>query len=51
MFKTKFNVDSINIPDQPGNYRETLRENDDTLKLLNWHPKDRLKSHIENLKL
>ena len=51
IFKRKFNVDSINIPDQPGNYRETLRENDDTLKLLNWHPKDRLKSHIENLKL
>ncbi len=51
IFKRKFNVDSISIPDQPGNYRETLRKNDDTLKLLNWHPKDRLKSHIENLKL
>lgn len=51
IFKRKFNVDSINIPDQPGNYRETLRENDDIIKLLNWHPKDRLKSHIENLKL
>ena len=24
IFKRKFNVDSINIPDQPGNYRETL---------------------------
>ena len=51
LFKERFNVKCINIPDQPGNYRKTLRENDDTLKLLNWHPKDRLKSHIENLKL
>jgi len=51
IFRTKFNVDSINIPDQSGNYRETLRENDDTIKLLNWKPKDRLKSYIENLEL
>lgn len=51
LFNERFNVKCINIPDQPGNYRKTLRENDDTLKLLNWHPKDRLKSHIENLKL
>ena len=48
-FKENFDIDSINIPDQPGNYRKTLRENDDTLKLLNWSPKDRLKDHIKNL--
>ena len=48
-FKESFDIDSINIPDQPGNYRKTLRENDDTLKLLNWSPKDRLKDHIKNL--
>tara|TARA_Y200000002_G_scaffold152905_1_gene126424 strand:- start:1486 stop:2337 length:852 start_codon:yes stop_codon:yes gene_type:complete len=48
-FKESFDIHSINIPDQPGNYRKTLRENDDTLKLLNWSPKDRLKDHIKNL--
>ena len=48
-FDKKFKIKSINVPDQPGNYRETLRINDDALKLLNWRPKDRLKQHIENL--
>ena len=47
-FKDKFNVTSITIPDQPGNYRQTLRENDDSLKLLCWEPMDRLKDHINN---
>ncbi len=50
-FKKKYNVDSVNIPDQPGNYRKTLRINDDMLKLLKWNPKDRLKNHINNLNL
>jgi len=48
-FNERFNVNSIYLPDQQGNYRKTLRENDDTLKLLNWEPKDRLKEHIINL--
>ena len=47
-FKDKFDVKSINIPDQPGNYRQTLRENDDSLKLLYWKPMDRLKDHINS---
>ena len=51
LFRERFNVKCINIPDQPGNYRKTLRENDDTLKLLNWVPKDRLKEHINNIKI
>ena len=51
MFNQKFKTKSINIPDQKGNYKLTLRENDDTLKLLNWHPEDRLKTHINSLKL
>ncbi len=50
-FNDRFNVSYINIPDQTGNYKETLRENDDTLKLLNWSPKDRLEQHINNLKI
>ena len=38
-FNKKFDVESYNLPDQPGNYRVTLRKNDDTLNLLNWTPK------------
>ena len=51
MFNKKFNVSSINIPDQPGNYKKTLRKNDDLLNLLGWKPKDRLNNHIQNLEL
>ena len=49
MFKEKFNSDSIYLPDQPGNYRETLRENDDSLERLNWKPEDRLRDYIQSL--
>ncbi len=51
LFNEKYNVDSVNIPDQPGNYRKTLRINDDTLNILKWRPKDRLKNHIDNLNI
>jgi len=50
MFNKRFNVSSVFINDQPGNYRETLRTNDDLINLLNWHPEDRLKEYINNLK-
>ena len=50
-FNEKYNVNSHNLPDQLGNYRETLRENDDMLRLLNWAPQDRLKNHISKLKI
>ena len=49
MFKNKFNVEAIYLPDQPGNYRETLRENDDSLERLSWAPQDRLKDYINSL--
>ena len=49
MFKNKFGADSTYIPDQPGNYRETLRENSDTLDRLGWQPQDRLKDYIKSL--
>lgn len=51
MFKDRFNTSSYYIPDQPGNYKFTLRDNDDTIKLLNWTPQDRLKDHINSLKI
>tara|TARA_B100000212_G_scaffold329267_1_gene294320 strand:- start:5346 stop:6191 length:846 start_codon:yes stop_codon:yes gene_type:complete len=49
IFQEKFGADCVYIPDQPGNYRLTLRENDDTLERLGWQPKDRLKEYINSL--
>jgi len=49
MFRKRFNVTSIKIDDQPGNYRETLRTNDDMLNQLNWEPSDMLNEYIQNL--
>ena len=49
MFSKKFDVTSTNIDDQPGNYRKTLRTNDDMLNKLNWTPSDRLNEYIQNL--
>ena len=51
MFKERFNVTSVNIDDQPGNYRRTLRVNDDVIKELDWKPQDRLKDYINSLNL
>ena len=49
MFKEKFGSESMYIPDQKGNYRETLRENNDMVERLNWKPEDRLKEYIDSL--
>ena len=49
MFKEKYGAESTYIPDQPGNYRKTLRENDDTIDRLGWKPEDRLKEYIDSL--
>lgn len=51
MFKDKFHTTSEYIDDQPGNYRETLRVNDDLIKQLNWKPQDRLLDYINSLNL
>jgi len=51
MFNKRFNVKSEFVPDQQGNYKKTIRKNDDMISQLNWNPKDRLSDHIENLKL
>jgi UDP-glucose 4-epimerase len=49
-FKERFgDLDKINLPDQPGNYRKTLRENDDTLEKLGWKPNDLLREYILSL--
>jgi UDP-glucose 4-epimerase len=39
------------IDDVMGNYRETLRINDDALNILGWQPKDQLKEYINEIKL
>jgi UDP-glucose 4-epimerase len=49
MFKERFGIDYINIPNQSGNYRVTLRENDDSLNKLNWKPSDKLRDYILSL--
>ena len=49
LFKKRFNVTSVNVPDQPGNYRMTLRENDDALNELGWNPTGSLEEYISNL--
>jgi len=51
MFKERFNVVSDYIDDQPGNYRKTLRVNNDVVRELNWKPQDRLKDYINSLNL
>ena len=42
-------LEKVHLPDVPGNYRKTLRENDDTLERLGWAPKDRLRDYILSL--
>jgi len=50
MFKEKFPwIVPVYLSDQPGNYRKTLRENDDTLERLGWKPEDRLRDYIRSL--
>lgn len=49
MFREKFGTECVYLPDQPGNYRITLRENDDSLTKLNWKPSDQLREYINSL--
>ena len=49
MFKIRFNAEATFIPDQPGNFKKTLRKNDKLLELLDWKPSDKLAEHIKNL--
>lgn len=50
MFKNKYkDITCKYIPDQMGNYRETLQENKDAQERLGWEPKDRLEQYISTL--
>jgi UDP-glucose 4-epimerase len=46
-----FNVIYEYVTDVKGNYRETIRINDDALNRLGWQPTDKLKSYINEIKL
>jgi UDP-glucose 4-epimerase len=49
IFKERFGCEKTHIPNQKGNYRETLRENNDALNQLGWIPQDRLRKYIMSL--
>ena len=49
LFKNKFNCKSVNVEDQKGNYRETLRLNDKAIEELGWKPEFDLENYIQNL--
>lgn len=49
MFVEKFGCGKVYLPDQSGNYRETLRENTDAMDRLGWKPVDKLKEYINGL--
>jgi len=48
-FEERFKAESEYIPDQKGNYRETLNTNPDAERYLGWEPQDRLKDYILSL--
>jgi len=49
MFIEKFKCVKVHMTDQKGNYRETIRINNDAIDRLGWEPKDRLKEYINSL--
>jgi len=49
MFYQKFWIESTYIPEQKGNYRETLNTNTDAIDRLGWKPQDRLEDYIKSL--
>ena len=49
MFKERFDCDKVFIPDEAGNYRSTLRINNDAIERLGWKPTDSLYDYIKVL--
>ena len=51
MFSERFGslCSHVNVPNVPGNYKTTLREQDDALEKLGWKPIDRLRTYISEL--
>jgi UDP-glucose 4-epimerase len=51
MFVDKFKCVRVYMSEQKGNYRETIRVNNDAIDRLGWQPTDKLKSYINEIKL
>jgi UDP-glucose 4-epimerase len=51
MFIEKFKCVKVYMTNQKGNYRETIRINNDAIERLGWQPTDKLKSYINEIKL
>ena len=49
MFIKKLNCVKVYMSEQKGNYRETIRVNDDAINRLGWQPQDRLENYIKSL--
>jgi UDP-glucose 4-epimerase len=49
MFVKNLNCVKVYMTDQKGNYRETIRVNDDALNRLGWQPTDKLENYIKSL--
>ena len=49
MFIEKFKCEKVYIPNQQGNYRETIRINNDAIERLGWRPTDKLGKYIKFL--
>ena len=51
LFKNRFpEIQKKMMPDQPGNFKESIRVNDHMIKKLNWKPEDRLEDYILTIK-
>lgn len=44
-----FNTEVVHLPDVKGNYRETIRVNNDAIDRLGWKPTDKLEQYIKSL--
>lgn len=50
MFKERFpHIEAKYIPEVKGNYRKSIRKNNDALERLGWKPQDRLREYINSL--
>ena len=49
MFIQKFKCIKVYMSNQQGNYRETIRLNNDAIERLNWKPTDKLEEYIKSL--
>lgn len=49
MFIERFSCVKVYMTDQKGNYRETIRVNNDAINRLGWSPSDKLENYIKSL--